>query len=83
VPPEEPGGSADAGYSAQVDAKRCMGTGACELLDPEHFQLNDRNRAEWHAEAGPLTRERLIEIANSCPQGAISVVDADGVRVDP
>ena len=51
-----------------------MGTGACELLAPEHFVVGDSGFAEFHPEAGPMSRETLEHVTHRCPQGAIAIV---------
>ena len=72
----------DERYSAEIDPQLCLGTSACELAAPEHFELNERGVAEFHESRPPLTKGRLLEIARGCPQGAIRIVDARGAPVD-
>jgi ferredoxin len=72
----------DDAYRAQIDRELCLGTSACEAAAPDHFVLNERGQAEYHASAGPISKERLLQIAHACPQGAIRIVDATGAPVE-
>jgi ferredoxin len=64
---------------AQIDGPACIAHGDCALLAPEVFEVDDIARV-----IGEAPVEVLIEAAESCPAGAISVVDADtGERIYP
>ncbi len=56
---------------AMVDENNCCGHGDCADVAPSIFRVED-DLAEVIAD-GPL--ELLIEAAEACPAGAISVVD--------
>ena len=57
---------------AKVDELECSAHGDCALIAPGVFQVDDVARV-----VGDGPRELLIEAAEACPAGAISVVDAD------
>jgi ferredoxin len=59
---------------AEIDTTLCVGTGACELADPEHFRLLDSGVAEYSA-PGPVDGELLHHVADACPAQAIAVRD--------
>lgn len=64
---------------AQVDEMACSAHGDCALIAPGVFEVDDVARV-----VGDAPRETLLEAAESCPAGAISVVDADsGEQVYP
>jgi ferredoxin len=63
---------------AVVDEAACSAHGDCAVIAPEVFEVDDVARV-----VGEAPREVLVEAAESCPAGAISVVDADtGERVE-
>lgn len=66
------------GSRAVIDPDVCVGSGACEFEDPEHFVVDDGGTGRVIAGAKPLDHHRLIRIADACPARAISVVAADG-----
>ena len=60
------------GCIAKVDDLACGAHGDCALVAPQVFEVDDVARV-----VGDGPRELLIEAAESCPAGAISVVDAE------
>jgi ferredoxin len=63
----------------KVDELACAGHGDCALVAPGVFEVDDVARV-----VGTAPRDVLIEAAESCPAGAISVVDGDtGVQLYP
>ena len=64
---------------AKVDEPACSAHGDCALVAPGVFEVDDVARVVGD---GPL--ELVLEAAESCPAGAISVVDADtGEQIYP
>ena len=57
-------------YQAVIDESACLAHGDCAELAPEVFRLDDVATV-----IGTAPVERLVEIARSCPAGAISIVD--------
>lgn len=58
-----------------VDAERCYGSGECELLSPEGFQVGDDGVAVVRDPASRLDRQTLELVRSSCPSQAISLSD--------
>jgi len=77
----------------KVDPELCCGAAACVTVSPDHFRLNDKNKAEVLEAGGDITagnpiyeriveadetkKEELILAAQSCPVSAISIWDAE------
>jgi ferredoxin len=67
------------GCIAKVDELSCSAHGDCALVAPGVFEVDDVARV-----VGEGPRELLIEAAESCPAGAISVVDPEtGEQIYP
>ena len=67
------------GCIAKVDEMECAAHGDCALVAPSVFQVDDVARV-----VGTAPREVLIEAAESCPAGAISVFDEEtGEQIYP
>lgn len=70
--------------TVSVDREACRGTGLCRSMDPSLFRLT----ADGHAEAtatnleGADRIEQAQEIADCCPNEAITVRSDDTVRSD-
>jgi ferredoxin len=60
------------GCIAKVDELSCSAHGDCALVAPGVFEVDDVARV-----VGEGPRELLIAAAESCPAGAISVVDSE------
>jgi ferredoxin len=63
-----------------VDPALCIGSAVCVASAPGRFVL-DQGRSRPVAEWVPPD-EHLLDVAASCPAGAISVHDADGEPLD-
>ena len=70
-------------HTAKVDPDVCISTGNCVRRRPEAFAFDDDDVSVPQPGAAALSLEELVEVARSCPVGAISVYDADGRAVDP
>jgi len=57
---------------AKIDETTCLAHGDCAVVAPAVFEVDDVARV-----IGDAPLEVLIEAAEACPAGAISVVDAD------
>ena len=56
----------------QVDRDRCVGSGVCESLAPEVFELDDDGVLQVHE----LTDLAAVETAvRACPTGALRLTD--------
>jgi ferredoxin len=76
-----------------VDPDLCYGAASCVTVSPDHFRLNEANKAEVLeagkdvmagnpiyeriVEADDAKKEEIILAARSCPVAASSVWDAD------
>lgn len=76
-----------------VDPNLCFGAASCVTVSPDHFRLNDQNKAEVIepgieivpgnpiyeriVEADEAKRDELILSAQSCPVSAISIWDIE------
>lgn len=66
-------------YRARVDRSRCYSYGRCLETLPEVFELDEDGTALARPVDVPL--QALIEVADTCPLSAISVVEADAGEV--
>jgi ferredoxin len=76
-----------------VDPELCFGAASCVTVSPDHFRLNDQNKAEVMEpgsdivagnpiyeriiEADEAKKDELILSAQSCPVSAISIWNMD------
>jgi ferredoxin len=71
------------GLRVQIDRDLCVGFGDCVTASPETFELDDDGIAIFREVDEVASRERVIEACDACPVDAITVIDADGVRIVP
>ncbi len=64
-----------AGLLIAVDRAKCTGEGACAVIAPYVFEMNEDGVAEVIDCDGADT-ETILEAAQTCPTGAITVVEA-------
>ncbi len=61
-------------WRLSVDADRCIGSGMCAAIAPDHFRLDG---ATSHPLAGVVEPDDVVrDAAESCPTEAIAVRDA-------
>jgi len=60
----------------RVDHHVCVGNQMCETFAPNVFQMNENRQSEAVNPAGDPA-EKVLEAAENCPVGAITVEDAD------
>ena len=60
----------------RVDHNVCVGNAMCETFAPHVFRLNDNRQSEAVDPAGD-SEEKILEAAENCPVGAITVEDAE------
>ncbi len=70
------------GYTVRVDADICISTGNCVRRRPDAFAFNEDEVSVPQPGAAALPDEELVQIARSCPVGAISLLGEDGEQVD-
>lgn len=67
----------------EVDEDVCISAGKCVADAPGAFAFDDDEIAHATAAAAALGRDRLVQVARTCPSGAIRLFDgADEVEVD-
>jgi ferredoxin len=69
-------------YTVRVDGDVCISTGNCVRRAPGAFAFDDDEISVPQPGAAELSDEELVQIARSCPVGAISLVGEDGKQVD-
>jgi ferredoxin len=58
----------------EVDPEKCIGSGSCEMLAPEVFEVGEDGLAHvLVAEPGDELHAKVRAAAQSCPTSAISV----------
>ncbi|MET8976596.1 ferredoxin [Streptomyces sp. NPDC004539] len=67
---------ADARWAVTVDKRACVRTGLCAASAPDRFVLDERGQGEARESVLPASEE-VLEVAESCPIEAISIVDAE------
>lgn len=61
-----------------VDDEVCIGAGQCEMLEEQTFLVDEDTVIAGVVGTGMLPRERAERVVDTCPSGAISIVDAAG-----
>ena len=69
-------------YTVKVDGDVCISTGNCVRRAPAAFAFDEDEISVPQPGAAGLSDEALVQIARSCPVGAISLVAEDGSQVD-
>ncbi len=57
----------------KVSENLCIGCGACQALDPKHFELNDNGVSEVVKEPSEAEKDVVQNVVESCPTSAISI----------
>lgn len=63
-------------WKVTVDPRVCVRTGLCAASAPTEFELDEQGQGRATSETLPASEE-VLEVAESCPIEAISIVDAD------
>ncbi len=70
-------------YQVKVDVEKCIGAASCVAVAVKTFLLNQENKAEVISQDGNNDQEKMLA-AQSCPTGAIEVIDTTtGEKVWP
>ncbi|GGK59661.1 MULTISPECIES: ferredoxin [Streptomyces aurantiacus group] len=67
-------------WKVTVDPRVCVRTGLCAASAPTEFKLDEQGQGRATSETLPASEE-VLEVAESCPIEAISIVDADTEEV--
>lgn len=70
-------------YTVRIDKQGCLSSGRCIAAAPESFAWDEDRLADAKPEAASLSRERLLEIARSCPSLSITILDEDRNEIAP
>ncbi len=70
------------GYNVRVDPEACISTGNCVRSAPDAFAFGDDDISAPQPGIASLPVERLLQIARSCPVGAVHVYGEDAQEVD-
>ena len=70
-------------YTVRIDKQGCLSSGRCIGAAPEAFAWDEDQLADAKLAATSLSRERLIEIARSCPSLSIAILDEDRNEIAP
>ena len=71
------------GLRIHIDRDLCVSFGDCIEAAPGVFELDDDDIAVFVSEAGPISREGLIEACASCPVDALTAFDEEGEQLAP
>ena len=63
-------------YKVRVIRDKCIGAASCVAIAPKVFQLDKENKAVVLSQDGNTDDEKLLA-AQSCPTGAIVVIDEE------
>jgi len=66
----------------KVDRELCIGISNCVAVAPTVFKLDEDNKAVA-SNLSSVSRKKLLEAAESCPQNAIIVEDDNGRQLYP
>ena len=71
------------GYTVRIDKQSCLSSGRCVAAAPAAFGWDGDHLADALPESATLSRERLLEIARSCPSLSITVLDENQNEIAP
>lgn len=66
------------GYTVEVDPEACISTGNCVRRAPSAFAFTEDDHSQAQPGATDLPEEQLLQVARSCPVGAIHLFAPDG-----
>lgn len=66
----------------KLNRDKCTGAASCVAVCPNVFGLDDENKVILKDPKGD-TDENILLAAQSCPVGAITIIDEDGKQVYP
>ena len=71
------------GLRIHIDRDLCVSFGDCIEAAPGVFEFDEEDIAIFVSEAGPISREGLIEACASCPVDALTAFDEEGEQLAP
>ncbi|MCW0214416.1 MAG: ferredoxin [Pseudonocardia sp.] len=70
-------------YRISVDPEVCISSGKCVADAPDLFRFDDEDIAELVPDAAQPSDTAQLELARTCPSGALRIHDADsGKEID-
>lgn len=69
-------------YRAHVDKDVCISSGRCVAEAPDAFSFDEAEIAGAVDGHPGLSDESLVDLARTCPSGAIQVYGADGAEIE-
>lgn len=66
-------------WALSVDRDKCIGSGMCSAIAPDHFDLTDGRAQPLHPELD--SDEVVLEAGESCPVEAIRIVEVSTGKV--
>lgn len=57
----------------EVNQEACVGCGACTVVAPDAFKINQEGVSEPTPEISQIEKEVLVRASQACPVSAISV----------
>lgn len=58
-----------------VNSEVCIGAGQCEMLEEDTFYVDEDTVIAGVVGSGTLPRDRALRVVETCPSGAISIVE--------
>jgi ferredoxin len=78
-------------YLVQYDREHCIGAGTCEVLDPKHWKVPYKGKADligskinnnlFELAIGESELENMKKAAAGCPKKVIRVFDENGKKI--
>jgi ferredoxin len=68
--------AAEAGSQFAIDTSICSGHGRCYAIAPEFFDADDIGYGQVRIDARAVSEAEAMEVIISCPEDAISLVNA-------
>lgn len=62
--------------TVEVNQDFCISSGKCVADEPTVFRFDDDEVAEPTGTTAGVDRDRLVEVVQNCPSGAIRLLDA-------
>lgn len=71
------------GLTISIDRTVCIGSGSCERIAPEVFELDSGQIIDFLPDAPDIEPARLIEACRVCPVEALAAAGPDGEPLAP
>jgi ferredoxin len=68
-------------FRIEIDTKACIGCGTCVVLAPQAFDINNEGYSSVKDTWKDVDDATLIDVAKSCPSGAVILFDEEGNKI--